>query len=100
MTVFAPSSYQELQQMLEDAMDITTGPVAIRWSRGAAAHAEHGDVGSGLSARKIRAGDGRAALLGFGQMLPAARMQRRSSPPKASTPPSTTRGSYFRSTLP
>ena len=72
MTVFAPSSYQELQQMLEDAMDITTGPVAIRWSRGAAAHAEHGDVGSGLSARKIRAGDGRVALLGFGQMLPAA----------------------------
>ncbi|HBU04596.1 MAG TPA: 1-deoxy-D-xylulose-5-phosphate synthase, partial [Acidimicrobiaceae bacterium] len=73
MTVFAPSSYQELQQMLEDAMDITTGPVAIRWSRGAAAHAEHGEVGSGLSARKIQAGDGRVALLGFGQMLPAAK---------------------------
>ncbi len=72
MTVFAPSSYQELQQMLEDAMDITSGPVAIRWSRGKAAHVGHGEVGSGLSARKVRSGDGRVALLGFGQMLPAA----------------------------
>ena len=100
MTVFAPSSYQELQQMLEDAMDITTGPVAIRWSRGAAAHAEHGDVGSGLSARKIRAGDGARRLLGFGQMLPAAKDAAAILAPKASTPPFTTRGSYFRSTLP
>ena len=72
MTVFAPSSYQELQQMMEDAMDITSGPVAIRWSRGKAAHVSDDEVGAGLSARKLRAGDGRVALLGFGQMLPAA----------------------------
>ena len=31
----------------------------------------HGEVGAGLAARRIRAGDGRVALLGFGQMLPA-----------------------------
>ena len=36
MTVFAPSSYQELQQMLHDAMELTDGPVAIRWPKTAA----------------------------------------------------------------
>jgi len=72
MTVFAPSSYQELQQMMVDTMDLTGGPVAIRWSRGAAPHVGHGEVGAGLSARKLCSGDGRVALLGFGQMLTAA----------------------------
>jgi 1-deoxy-D-xylulose-5-phosphate synthase len=71
MTVFAPSSYQEIQQMMEDAMGLTDGPVAIRWSRGAAAHVPDHDIGSGLHARKIRTGDGSVALLGFGQMLGA-----------------------------
>lgn len=33
MTVMVPSSYQELQVMLEDAMEITNGPVSIRWSK-------------------------------------------------------------------
>jgi 1-deoxy-D-xylulose-5-phosphate synthase len=72
MTVFAPSSYQEVQQMMEDAMDLTDGPVAIRWSRGKAAHVGHDEIGTGLNARKIKTGDGRVALVGFGQMLPAA----------------------------
>lgn len=72
MTVFAPSSYQEIQQMMEDAMGLTDGPVAIRWSRGKAAHVSHDEVGSGLDARKVKAGDGRVALVGFGQMLPAS----------------------------
>jgi 1-deoxy-D-xylulose-5-phosphate synthase len=72
MTVFAPSSYQEVQQMMEDAMDLTDGPVAIRWSRGKAAHVGHDEIGSGLNARKVKTGDGRVALVGFGQMLPAA----------------------------
>ena len=71
MTVLAPSSYQELQQMMDDAMDLTDGPVAIRWSRGAAAHVADHEVGTGLNARRIRSGDGRVALLGFGQMLGA-----------------------------
>ena len=72
MTVFAPSSYQEVQQMMEDAMDLTDGPVAIRWSRGKAAHVGHDEIGSGLNARKVKTGEGRVALVGFGQMLPAA----------------------------
>ncbi len=71
MTVFAPSSYQELQQMMEDAMGLTDGPVAIRWSRGKTPHVDHEDVGRGLQARKVRDGSKRVALLGFGQMLPA-----------------------------
>ncbi len=71
MTVLAPSSYQELQQMMDDAMDLTDGPVAIRWSRGAAAHVADHEVGAGLNARRTRCGDGRVALLGFGQMLGA-----------------------------
>ena len=36
MTVFAPSSYQELQQMFHDAVGITDGPVSIRWPKTAA----------------------------------------------------------------
>ena len=71
MTVFAPSSYQEIHQMMEDAMDLTDGPVAIRWSRGTATHVPDHEVGTGLRARRIHSGDGAVALLGFGQMLPA-----------------------------
>ena len=71
MTVFAPSSYQEIQQMMEDAMGLTDGPVAIRWSRGKAAHVTDSEIGSGLAARRIRTGDRSVALLGFGQMLGA-----------------------------
>ena len=33
MTIFAPSSYQELQVMLHDALDLCDGPAAIRWPR-------------------------------------------------------------------
>ena len=36
MTLFAPSSYQELGVMLHDALDLCTGPAAIRWSKTAA----------------------------------------------------------------
>lgn len=71
MTVFAPSSYQEIQQMMVDAMDLTDGPVAIRWSRGTAAHVGEHEVGRGLASRKVRNGDGSVALVGFGQMLGA-----------------------------
>ncbi len=33
MTVFAPSSYEEVGNMLHEALAITTGPVAIRWPK-------------------------------------------------------------------
>jgi 1-deoxy-D-xylulose-5-phosphate synthase len=56
MTVFAPSSYQELQQMLRDALEITTGPSAIRWPRTPARMVADDEVGRGLRARKVRHG--------------------------------------------
>jgi len=70
MTVFAPSSYQELQQMLGDALDITDGPSAIRWAKTPAPHVDWSDVGSGLSARLVRAAERPdVCLLGVGKML-------------------------------
>ncbi len=71
MTVFAPSSYQELQQMMFDAMELTDGPVAIRWPKTAAPWVADDEVGSGLDARLVRAGGPRVCLLGFGKMLAA-----------------------------
>ncbi len=76
MTMFAPSSYQELQQMLEDAYEITDGPVSIRWPRTAAPIVPDDQVGRGLAGRKVREGghgDGRTVcLIGIGKMLAAA----------------------------
>ncbi len=71
MTVFAPSSYQELQQMMFDAMDITDGPVAIRWPKTAAPWVTETEVGSGLAARLVKSGGPEVCLLGFGKMLAA-----------------------------
>ena len=56
MTVFAPSSYQEIGQMLHDALDIVDGPVAIRWAKTAARQAAPDQVGHGLDARRLREG--------------------------------------------
>ncbi len=76
MTMFAPSSYQELQQMLEDAYEITDGPVSIRWPRTAAPVVPDDQVGRGLAGRKVREGghgEGRTVcLIGIGKMLAAA----------------------------
>src|SRR4051794_28507976 len=71
MTILAPSSYQELGQMLRDALDITDGPVAIRWPKTHARSVHPDEVGHGLHARKVR--DGRdICLLAVGKMLDAA----------------------------
>ncbi len=48
MTILAPSSYQELGQMLRDALDIVDGPVAIRWPKTAARNVPDDEVGHGL----------------------------------------------------
>jgi 1-deoxy-D-xylulose-5-phosphate synthase len=70
MTMFAPSSYQELQQMFRDAMDITTGPVAIRWPRTPAPMVDELEVGCGLAGRRVSADeDARVCLVGVGKML-------------------------------
>jgi 1-deoxy-D-xylulose-5-phosphate synthase len=68
MTVLAPSSYEEVQVMLAQAMDMTSGPVAIRWPKTEARRARL--TGSGLSARRVMQGN-RACLLGFGKMVEA-----------------------------
>ena len=71
MTLFAPSSYQELGVMLHDALDLCTGPATIRWSKTAAPSVPDDEVGSGLSGRKVR--DGRdVCILAVGKMLGAA----------------------------
>jgi 1-deoxy-D-xylulose-5-phosphate synthase len=71
MVVLAPSSLQELERMMLDAMDMTAGPVAIRWPKTAARSVDQHEVGSGLQARRARAGDGRLCLIGVGKMLEA-----------------------------
>ena len=71
MVVLAPSSLQELERMMLDAMDMTDGPVAIRWPKTAARSVSPDEVGSGLGARKTRSGDGRLCLIGVGKMLEA-----------------------------
>ena len=71
MTLFVPSSYQELGVMLHDALDLCTGPATIRWSKTAAPSVADDEVGSGLSGRKVR--DGRdVCILAVGKMLAAA----------------------------
>jgi 1-deoxy-D-xylulose-5-phosphate synthase len=70
MTVFAPSSTQELKVQLRTAVDLE-GPASIRYARGAARHVADDEVGSGLSARKVRAGSD-VCIIGVGKMLEAA----------------------------
>ncbi|MEZ5228520.1 MAG: 1-deoxy-D-xylulose-5-phosphate synthase [Acidimicrobiales bacterium] len=71
MTIFAPSSYQELQQMMADAYQLDGGPVALRWPKTAAPSVSEDQVGRGLNARRERAGTD-VCLIGVGKMLAAA----------------------------
>ena len=69
MTVFAPSSYQELQVQLSDAVDLCTdGPAMIRWSKQAAPSVTEAEVGVGLHARKARDGKD-VCIIGVGKMF-------------------------------
>ena len=70
MTVMAPSSYQELQQMMVDAVELCDGPVSIRWPKTDAVMVDDDEVGSGLLARKARsADDPDVCIIGVGKML-------------------------------
>ena len=73
MVVFAPSSYQEIGQMLHDALDITDGPVAIRWAKTAARQSPPDEVGHGLNARRTRVGT-QLCIISVGKMLDAAEL--------------------------
>ena len=70
MRVLAPSSAEELQVMLHDAITLADeGPVAIRWPRGTAVHVSEHEVGVGQLARRAREGDGSICFLAVGKML-------------------------------
>ena len=70
MTIFAPSSYQELHVMLADALTLT-GPSSIRWPKTAARNVPENEVGSGLRGRRTRVGAD-VCILAVGKMLDAA----------------------------
>ena len=74
MRVLAPSSTQDLQQMLSDAISLAdTGPVAIRYPKGLARNVDENDIGSGLQARKLVAGaTKRVCILAIGKLVGAA----------------------------
>ncbi len=71
MTVFAPSSAEEVGVMLREALSLP-GPAAIRFPKTPARHADPSSVGSGLRARCVRRGDGSVCLLAVGKVLEAA----------------------------
>ncbi len=71
MTVFAPSSAQELPVMLASALDLET-PTAIRWPNTPARQVPPGQVGSGLAGRRVSEGDGTVCILAVGKMVAAA----------------------------
>src|SRR6478735_8468551 len=68
MTMFAPSSYQELQVQLHDALELCDGPASLRWPKTAAPVVDESEVGHGLSARRARTG-GDVCLIGVGKMF-------------------------------
>ena len=71
MTVFAPSSAQDVPVMLGEALSLE-GPSVIRFPKTPARQAAPGTVGSGLSARLVRRGDGSVCLLAVGKMVESA----------------------------
>ena len=70
MTVFAPSSAEEVEPMLRTALTLE-GPSTIRVPKTAPRHVEADQVGSGLAAHQLRVGDGSVCLLGVGKMVGA-----------------------------
>lgn len=73
MRVLAPSSAQELDVMLADAMTLADeGPVAIRYPRGRARHVGEHEVGHGIAARQVRVASDPAdavCIIGVGRMV-------------------------------
>ena len=70
MTIFAPSCAEEIPVMLDQALNLE-GPSVIRFPKTPARHVRGTEVGNGLAARKVRAGDGSVCLIGVGKMLAA-----------------------------
>jgi 1-deoxy-D-xylulose-5-phosphate synthase len=74
MRVLAPSSTQEVEQMLKDAITLANeGPVVIRYPKGVARSVDAADVGSGLAARKLLADESNTVcILAIGKMVGAS----------------------------
>ena len=73
MTVFAPSSAQELAAQLRTALEIKGGPSAVRYPKGVARNVAPDQVGHGLHARKVVGSDTtEVCILAVGKMLEAA----------------------------
>jgi 1-deoxy-D-xylulose-5-phosphate synthase len=70
MTVFAPSSAEEVGPMLRAALELP-GPSTLRVPKTAPRHVDPDEVGGGLGARRLRAGDGSVCLLGVGKLVGA-----------------------------
>jgi 1-deoxy-D-xylulose-5-phosphate synthase len=70
LTIFAPSTSDEIPVMLETAFSMTT-PTAIRYPK-TDPRPFDGKVGSGLDAREITRGDGSLCVLAVGKMAPSA----------------------------
>jgi len=70
MTVLVPSSAEELEAMLETALGLP-GPSVIRFPKTPPRHVGSHEVGEGLAARRVRAGDGSVCLVGVGKLLAA-----------------------------
>ena len=69
MTVLAPSSYEDVGDMLEFALR-QRGPVAIRWPKTAARHRERPFPVGSVHARRTRIG-GEVCFLGVGKLVAA-----------------------------
>jgi 1-deoxy-D-xylulose-5-phosphate synthase len=74
MRVLAPSSTQEVEQMLKDAIVLANeGPVVIRYPKGVARTVDAADVGSGLAARKLLTDESHTVcILAIGKMVGAS----------------------------
>jgi 1-deoxy-D-xylulose-5-phosphate synthase len=70
MTVFAPSTAEEVPGMLATALSMST-PTALRFPKTLPKPFD-GQVGDGLEAREVRRGDGSLCVLAVGKMAPAA----------------------------
>jgi len=75
LTMLAPSSLEELDVMLREAVAIASGPqpgpVAIRWSKTLPPRVGPAEVGSGLRARRLREGD-HVCIIAVGKAIQAA----------------------------
>jgi 1-deoxy-D-xylulose-5-phosphate synthase len=70
MTIFAPSTAEEIPVMLDTALSLS-GPSAIRYPKTDSPSFD-GRVGEGLSARRVVKGDGSLCVLAVGKMAPSA----------------------------